>query len=398
MLAGSRDVVDGSRLKQLLDQSGATVMQATPASWRMLIEADWQGSSILKILCGGEALSAELARELILRSASVWNVYGPTETTIWSSIYRTSGQEVDPIPIGRPITNTSIYVVDSYGNPVPWNVAGEIYIGGDGLARGYLNRPELTAQRFVPNWLAPEQSSRLYRTGDLGRWNSKGQLEYLGRSDNQIKLRGMRIELGEVESVLASHPQVRQAVVTVRGEAEQQKLSAFLVAKNISERFDAGDLRRHIRTKLPEHMLPAEYWQLDNIPLLPSGKVNRAGLPDCGAIALVEDQTTIGPRNESERQLVAIWNDVLKVSAIGVDQNFFDLGGHSLLVLQMVARIRRGLGVELPARSVFEAPTIAALAQEVEKARTLGPTAHSLLSQTNQRTHSSPEQDTAINQ
>lgn len=396
VLAGSKDAVDGTRLRQLLEQPEATLMQATPASWHMLIEAGWPGNSNLKILCGGEALSAELAKELMLRSASVWNVYGPTETTIWSSIYRLSGQGVDPVPIGRPITNTAIYVVDSNGNPVPRNVAGEIYIGGDGLARGYLNRPELTARRFVPNWLAPEQSSCLYRTGDLGRWNSNGQLEYLGRTDTQVKLRGMRIELGEVESVLASHPQVRQAVVTVRGEAEQQRLSAFLVAKNMSEGLDAGDLRRYIRTKLPEHMLPAEYWQLENIPLLPSGKVNRAGLAGLGAIALM-DQTWVGPCNATESQLVAIWSELLKVQAIGVDQNFFDLGGHSLLVLQMLARIRRGLGVELPARSVFEAPTIAALAQEVEKARTLGLIVQSPAVPTNQSTRRA-EQDTTINQ
>ena len=379
VLAGSRDVIDGTRLRQLLHQSEATLMQATPASWRILIEAEWPGSASLKILCGGEALPPELAKELMLRSASVWNVYGPTETTIWSSFYRLSGREGDTIPIGRPIANTAIYILDNHGNAVPWNVAGEIYIGGDGLARGYLNHPELTAQRFVSNWLAPEQSSRVYRTGDVGRWDSHGQLEYLGRTDTQIKLRGMRIELGEVESVLASHPHVRQAVVTARGEAEQQKLSAFLVAKSADERLDAGDLRRHIRSKLPEHMLPAEYWQLEKIPLLPSGKVNRAGLAACGAIALMEAQTWVGPRNETESQLAAIWSELLIVQAIGVDQNFFDLGGHSLLVLQMVPRIRRGLGVELPARIVFEAPTIAALAQEVEKARALGPTVRALV-------------------
>lgn len=372
VLAGSNDVVDGVRLRQLLEEHQATLMQATPASWRMLIEAGWPGSANLKILCGGEALPAELAKELIVRSPSVWNVYGPTETTIWSSIYRVNGQEEDLIPIGRPVANTAIYVTDGHGNLVPPNTAGEIYIGGDGLARGYWNQPELTAQRFVSNWLAPDQSSRVYRTGDLGRWNGRGQLEYLGRIDTQIKLRGMRIELGEIESVLASHPQVRQAVVTVKGDADQQKLCAFLVAKSTDARLDVGDLRRHLRSKLPEHMLPTEYWQLETIPLLPSGKVNRGGLSRSTAVAIA-GETCVGPRYQTEILLTAIWSELLKVRVIGIDQNFFDLGGHSLLVLQMVSRIRRLLEVDLPARSVFEAPTILALAQEIEKARTLGP-------------------------
>jgi amino acid adenylation domain-containing protein len=397
VLAGSRDAVDGTRLTQLLEESEATLMQATPASWRMLIEAGWRGSTNLKILCGGEAISRELAEELMLRSASVWNVYGPTETTIWSSLYRLGGQERDTIAIGRPIANTAIYVVDNHGSLVPCNVSGEIYIGGDGLARGYLNRPELTAQHFVPNWLPSGQSSRLYRTGDVGRWNNHGQLEYLGRTDTQIKLRGMRIELGEVESVLASHPQVRQAVVTVKGEGEQQKLSAFLVAEP-GENLDARDIRGHIRSKLPEHMLPAEYWQLETIPLLPSGKVNRAGLATYGAKALMENQKQVGPRNEGESQLATIWSELLKIPVIGVDQNFFDLGGHSLLVLQMVARIRRTQGVELPARSVFEAPTIAALAQEVEKARTHGLIVRSTALHRDPNPRRSTQQEAMINQ
>lgn len=372
VLAGAKDVNDGIRLKQLVHDFGATVMQATPASWHLLIEAGWLGSRNLKILCGGEALSAELANELVRRSASVWNVYGPTETTIWSSIYRLTGKEEDTIPIGHPISNTVIFVVDGYGNPAPLNVRGEIYIGGEGVARGYLNRPELTAQRFVSNWLDPQQSALLYRTGDWGRWNRNGQLEYLGRTDTQVKMRGMRIELAAIESVLCRHPQVQQAVVTLKGEDEQQKLSAFVVVKNTNKDLAAEELRRYLRSKLPEQMLPAEFWQVEKIPVWPNGKINRAGLASCGAVALMEDQTWIGPRTATECRLAEIWSELLKVQPLGIDQNFFDLGGHSLLVLQMTARIRRSLGVELPARTVFEAPTIASLAQEIEKARTLG--------------------------
>ena len=375
VLADSSDVIDGARLMQLLHESGATLMQATPTTWRLLIEAGWQGSPNLRILCGGEALTPELAKDLIARGAAVWNVYGPTETTIWSSIHRVTGGEEDTIPIGRPVANTAIYILDSQGNPVPANVTGEIYIAGDGVARGYLNRPELTAQRFVANSPNAEAFPRLYRTGDLGRWRNNGNIECLGRADTQIKLRGMRIELGEVELVIARHPAVQQAVVIVTGQAEQQKLSAYLVVKTREAALSAAELRRHVRSLLPEYMAPAEYFQLDRLPLLPSGKVNRGALADAGATLLADEQTWIGPRNEMEAQLAAIWTELLKVEKLGVDQNFFELGGHSLLVLQMTARIRRSLGVDLQARTVFEAPTIAALAEKVEAVRVLGVTA-----------------------
>ena len=374
VLADSRDVNDGNRLKQLVHDSNATLMQATPATWRLLIEADWKGSPNLKILCGGESLSPELAKNLFGRCASVWNVYGPTETTIWSSIYRLSGQEQDAIPIGHPIANTAIYVLDPRGNPVPFNVTGEIYIGGQGLARGYLNRPESTAQRFIPNSLAFEPSARLYRTGDLGRLRSDGEIEYLGRVDTQIKLRGMRIELGEIESILSSLPAVQQVVVSVTGRAEQQKLSAYVLAKNTNEMPTAGDLRRYARGKLPEQMIPVEYWRLDKVPLLPSGKINRAVLPTHGTVLLADDESWIGPRNETEAGLEKIWRELLNLEKIGVDQNFFELGGHSLLVLQMTARIRRDFNVELPARVVFEFPTISVLAEQLGKADTPGVT------------------------
>jgi amino acid adenylation domain-containing protein len=374
VIASLEETVDGIRLKNLLRDSNATVMQATPATWRLLIEAGWQGSPGLKILCGGEPLALELGKELSRRSGSVWNLYGPTETTIWSSIYRVSGQESGTTPIGRPVANTSIHILDQHGNRVPVNVSGEIYIGGAGVAHGYWNRPELTAERFVPNRLEPERGGRLYRTGDLGRWRSNGEIEYLGRVDTQIKLRGQRIELGEIESVLASHVAVREAVVAVRGEGEQQKLAAYLVLQEAVAAPSAGELRRYLRAKLPEAMVPAGYWQIEKVPLLASGKVNRGGLS--GGKALVDQEEWVGARTETEAQLAAIWRELLKVEKVGVEQNFFELGGHSLLVLQMTARMRRVLEVEMPVRSVFDAPTIAALAREVEKVRSLGLKAH----------------------
>ena len=370
VIASGDDVVDGPRLQDLLTDSKATIMQATPTTWRLLIEAGWQGSPNLKILCGGETFPPGLAKYLATRSYSVWNVYGPTETTIWSSIYRVTGHEHGPIPIGGPVANTSIYILGADRDPVPVNVTGEIYIGGHGLARGYLNRSELTAERFVTNWLTPELSPSLYRTGDLGRFRSNGEIEYLGRVDNQVKLRGLRIELGEIESVLAAHDDVAEAVVMVSGEGEQQKLAAYLVMKNEAA-LAPGELRRYLRTKLPEHMVPAIYWQIDAMPQLPSGKVNRSALAGYGK-PLVDREELTAPRNEIEAKLAEIWQELLQLEQVGIEQNFFELGGHSLLVLQVTARIRRIFEVELAVRSVFEAPTIAGLALEVQKAQATG--------------------------
>ena len=230
-------------------------------------------ASNLTILCGGEGLTPDLAQQLARRCGSVWNVYGPTETTIWSTMYRVSGNEESTVPIGRPLANTSIYILDANLKPVPVNVTGEICIGGDGVARGYWNRPELTGERFVTTSVEAGKSTRLYRTGDLGRFRANGNIDCLGRLDDQIKLRGQRIELGEIESVLASHPAVGQAVVTISGKsADQQKLSAYIVPKaGVSSPAD-GELRRYLRTKLPEHMVPSSFSQINTVPQLPSGK------------------------------------------------------------------------------------------------------------------------------
>ena len=372
VIASSEDVVDGNRLGDLLSEKQINFMQATPATWRLLLGAGWQGTSNLKILCGGEALPPELAKELTTRAGSVWNVYGPTETTIWSTVYRVTGHEESIISIGRPIDNTSIYILDSKQNPVPVNITGEVYIGGDGLARGYWNRPELTAERFVAHPLLGDKNARLYRTGDLGRFRANGDIDYLGRVDNQVKLRGLRIELGEIESVLASHANIQEAVVIVAGEGEQQRLSAYVVVTDAKAAPSAGELRRYLRTKLPEHMVPAGYLRVDRLPLLPSGKVNRGALTSSLAIGLREEAELVEPRNETEAKLAEIWKELLQVEEVGIEQNFFELGGHSLLALQMTARIRRTFDVELPVKNVFEAPTIAALAVELEKARASG--------------------------
>jgi acyl carrier protein len=243
-------------------------------------------------------------------------------------------------------------------------------VGGAGVALGYWRQPELTVERFVENSLAPEKSKRLYRTGDLGRWRLDGAIEYLGRVDGEVKLRGMRIELGEIEAVLVGHGGVREAVVELAEEGSEARLVAYLAAVD-GETPSARELRRHLRAKLPEHMVPARYVMLAEFPLLPSGKVNRRALGTVAGTPLAEQGMTL-PRTETEKALAEIWKELLKVEEVGVEQNFFELGGHSLLVLQVMARIRRKFGLELPVRTVFEEPTIAGLATAVEQAEAQG--------------------------
>jgi hypothetical protein len=275
------------------------------------------------------------------------------------------------VTIGKPISNTQVYLVDEYFNPVPVGVRGEILVGGEGLALGYCNRPELTAERFVANRLAPSQSARLYKTGDLGRFRPNGDIEYLGRVDGQVKLRGMRIELGEIEAILASHAEIREAVVTLHWEGQQQRLAAYLVPRN-GNTPPAGELWRFLRSNLPEHMVPGSYWRLDQLPLLPSGKIDRKALSPGLGVPLTDTEGLVLPRSDVEHKLVDIWRELLVVEQVGIDQNFFELGGHSLLVLQMIDRIRRIFELELPVRSVFDEPTIAGLAVELQKAQALG--------------------------
>jgi len=386
LLAGVPNVIipqdavrDPELLLQTLARERVTRIVLVPSQLRALLEhaPNLKGRvPHLKLWsCSGEVMPVDVAKRFraAFPEAKMLNIYGSSEVAADATCHEVDERDLfSSVGIGKPISNTQVYLVDECSNAVPIGIRGEIYIGGDGLARGYLNRPELTAERFVENWLLPGTGSRLYRTGDLGRYRSNGEIEYVGRVDSQIKLRGVRIELGEIESVLAGHPAVREAVVTVSGEAEQQKLTAYLVGQGASQLPDAGELRRYLRTKLPEHMVPASYWQIEKVPLLASGKVNRAELANCGGKRLGDGQEWAGPRNESEVQLAEIWRELLKVEAVGREQNFFELGGHSLLVLQMTARIRRTMEVELPVRSVFESPTIAALAGEVEQARALG--------------------------
>ncbi len=374
VLARRDTAADGALLAALLASSGATVMQATPATWRLLLAAGWRGTPQLKVLCGGEALPPDLAGELLSRTASLWNVYGPTETTIWSTVEPvTAAATSGALPIGRPIANTGIHLLDRHLQPVPVGVAGELYIGGAGVARGYLRRPALTAERFVPDPFGASPGARLYRTGDLARQLPDGRVVYLGRTDFQVKVRGFRIELGEIEAVLSRHPAVAQCAVAVREEAPgNPQLTAYWVAAE-GRAASVGNLRAALREELPDYMIPALFIALPALPLTPNGKVDRKALPapDGGRPDLGREY--VAPQGPVQERLAAIWAEVLRRDRVGADDNFFELGGHSLMATQVLSRIQEAFGVELPLRALFDRPTVAGLAeaiiqQELERA------------------------------
>ncbi|MGC5831634.1 non-ribosomal peptide synthase/polyketide synthase [Ralstonia pseudosolanacearum] len=355
-------------LSAALEGSGATVMQATPSTWRLLLESGWSGRPGLKALCGGEALPGELAGRLRTRVGRLWNVYGPTETTIWSSAREVdatdAGQGV--VPIGRPIANTQIYVLDGHQQPVPLGVTGEIYIGGAGVARGYLNRPELTAERFVENPFHSEGRERMYRTGDLGRWLPDGSLEYQGRADAQVKLRGFRIELGEIEARLLQCAGVSEAVVTVREDAPgEPRLVAYYVS---DEAIEAQALREQLQASLPEYMVPAAYVRLERLPLTPNGKLDRKALPAPEGQAYASTAYE-APQGEVEQTLAGIWQTLLGVERVGRHDDFFALGGHSLQAVRLVAQVRTQLGAELGLTELFAQPSLSAVAQAIVRGR-----------------------------
>ena len=362
-LASREQAVDPLALAELLEEVGCTVLQATPSTWRMLVESGWLGKSGLRMWCGGEALPPELADNLLERGRELWNLYGPTETTIWSAAHRVASGE-NPVLIGRPIANTRMYILDPQGQPVPIGVAGELYIAGAGVARGYWKRPDLTAARFVPEPFSPEPGSRMYRTGDLARYRRDGQIQLLGRADQQVKLRGHRIELGEIEAVLEHHPEVQQAVVALYGEGSGQQLVAYVKQ---SEKTDPSHLRIWLQERIPEYMTPAIFISLPELPLTPNGKVDRKRLPPPEEIVRERSTTAVGPRNRMERLIAEIWSEVLRVDQVGIHDNFFDLGGHSLLLIKIHARLRREVDSDLAVVDLFRYPTIEALTACLER-------------------------------
>ncbi len=367
VLASREVAADGRRLAGYLEGSAATLMQATPATWRMLIDAGWRGSPKLTALVGGEALPAELVQPLLERTRALWNLYGPTETTIWSSVKRVTSA-AEQITVGRPIANTTFYIVDRALQPVPIGVAGELLIGGEGLARGYHGRPELTAEKFIGDPFSVEAGARLYRTGDLARYRADGQVVHLGRLDQQVKIRGFRIELGEIEAALAGCPGVGQAVVVAREDTPGGAALAAYVVAQPGQSVTGTDLRQHLRQSLPEYMVPQYFVQIEALPLTPNGKLDRKALPAPERGAGDTGQAFVAPRTPTEREVAAIFGELLQLERLGVHSDFFDLGGHSLLAIRLMSRLGTAFAVELPLQVLFEAPTVGALAQRVEQA------------------------------
>jgi amino acid adenylation domain-containing protein len=369
VLASRAQAMDGPALIELLHE--ATMMQATPATWRLLIEAGWNGSDDFVALSGGEALAPDLADALAARTGALWNMYGPTETTVWSTCER-----VDPargISIGTPIDNTRVFVLDANQRLVPFGAAGEIVIGGDGVTLGYLDRDELTRERFIADPLLPARVA--YRTGDRGRWRTDGRLEHLGRLDFQVKLRGYRIELGEIEAAVMAQGGFARAVAVTREDRPGDVRLVVYVTLAPGAKLDEIALRQRLRDSLPQYMIPQHFVALAAIPLLPNGKVDRKALPSPVAAthaAAVKDAESVPPRNDTERRVLTAMEETLALPGLGIHDDFFAFGGHSLLAAQLTARLNREFDTQLSLRALFDAPTAAGLAEAVTAALAKG--------------------------
>ncbi len=350
-LVSRKSATDGEALSRLLDGSGATLLQATPATWRMLLETSWSPGARFRALSGGEPMSRALADSLLERVGELWNMYGPTETTVWSTLEKVE-RGTAPITIGSPIANTQIHILDASGHAAPIGVVGEICIGGAGVAMGYHRRPALTAERFIPDSYGATPGARLYRTGDLGRWHD-GKLYHLGRSDFQIKIRGFRIELGEIEQVLGTHPAVRQAVVVVRqAQQDDPRLAAYVVYRDGQEP-TLSEMKRYLRSALPEYMVPSIVMALPSMPRTPNGKLDRASLPDPFITAQAVGTAHDPPATAAEKILAEIWQSVLKIDRIDAGDNFFELGGYSLLSLRVAKLVEKRTRYRMDPRALF---------------------------------------------
>lgn len=373
VLASRAAAFDAQALIALIDRFDVTVLQATPATWKLLLSAGWRGRENLKALCGGEALPSDLSRQILRNVGSLWNLYGPTETTIWSSVRQIAAPEphLGVESVGGPIANAQIYILDAKLEPVPIGVAGEIYIGGIGVARGYVNRPDLTAERFVPNPFSTDVQDRLYRTGDVGRFRADGTIDYLGRNDHQVKIRGYRIELGEIEAQLVRHARVREAVVVPREDAAGDKrLVAYVVVRDdVGAVPTADELRSHLKLTLAEYMVPSAFVTLDRLPLTPNKKVDRRALPAPNSNAFAS-RPYEAPRSDQESLLATLWQELLGVERVGRQDNFFELGGHSLIIVQLMSRLRHA-GWTTEVQRVFESTSLAVLAASLQPAAEL---------------------------
>ena len=368
LIIGSReDASDGARIAALLQQHGITLTQGTPSMWRLLLAAQWSGSPQLTAICGGEALSRQLSLQIAARTKALWNLYGPTETTIWSTAAQVglpddNGEASERI--GRPIANTSIYILDERGEPVPLGVQGEIYIGGIGVARGYLKRPELTAARFLRDPFSNAPGARMYRTGDLGRWRNELDIEYRGRNDHQVKLRGFRIELGEIEAQLRWLSGVREAAVVVRQSPQAEPRLVAYYVRETGSMVSPQQLKEQLSERLPDYMVPMALVELEQLPLTSNGKLDRNALPEPQREMMSRHQYQ-APQGELEEALAEIWRELLQLPRVGREDDFFELGGNSLLAMHFIARVRDELHIELPLADMFLYPRLLQVAERL---------------------------------
>jgi len=379
LLTGARLVLarpggerDSEYLVETIIAQQVTTVHFVPSLLQVLLDEGGleRCRSLRQVFCSGEALSLELEQRFLASSgAALHNLYGPTEAAIDVTAWECErGSQRGTVPIGRPIANLQMYILDAGLRAVPVGVAGELYIGGVGLGRGYWRRPELTAERFIPHPYGKE-GARIYRTGDVARYGADGAIEYLGRVDHQVKVRGFRIELGEIETALRSHTNVREAVVVARAEASGARLLAYVVPNG---EVSSTELRRYVGERLPEYMVPAVIVELEELPLLSNGKLNRRALPETDGAGSSVKRSYAPPRTPVERQLVQMWEELLGVKTVGIEDHFFELGGHSLMLTQLASRIRKEFQVNIPLRVLFDAPTVIAmsnaiLAEQVEQ-------------------------------
>jgi acyl-CoA synthetase (AMP-forming)/AMP-acid ligase II/acyl carrier protein len=362
-------------LGALIKQHDITTLWLTASLFNAVIDDVPETlSTVRQLLIGGEALSVDHVRRAlaVLPNTQIINGYGPTESTTFACCYQIPRQieaNLTSIPIGRPISNTTVYILDRHLSPVPIGVTGELYIGGDGVARGYLNRPELTAEKFIPDPFSSHPGARLYRTGDLARYLPDGVIEFLGRLDHQVKIRGYRIELGEIETVLCTHPGVHATVVLAREDHPGNKQLVAYVVANRDIPLTSAELRAFLRRTLPEYMLPSAFVFLGSLPLTPNGKIDRKALPASQQSRLGFTEEFVAPGTPLEEIIAAVWREVLRVERVGIHDNFFELGGHSLLATQVVVRVTNTLQTDLSLRDLFAAPTVSMLAQRLQLRR-----------------------------
>jgi amino acid adenylation domain-containing protein len=369
VIASEDTAMNVELLKNKIDETGATLFQATPVTYRMLLLSGWKGKQDMKLVCGGEAFSKELARDLLPRCKEVWNGYGPTETTIYSVVRKINPEDCigeGYVPIGRPIDNTRLFVLNSKLEPVPVGIAGELYIGGEGVSTGYLNLKEMTDERFIPDPFSGNPESRIYKTGDLVHYFPDGNLLYLNRVDSQVKIRGFRIETGEIESAISKFDGIRgNAVIAWVDEQGEKILVAYYVTDKISDINESG-LRKYLKEKLPEYMVPSAMVRMENLPLTANNKIDRKALPEPKKSSLSVSKEYLEPKTPTEKKLAELWSSILKIEKIGILDNFFEIGGHSMIAVTLIIKIEKEFGIRLPLATLFEESNIHKLSKVIE--------------------------------